>query len=148
MFSICRTDHKRNILQEYCTPDTKEEIQEVAEAKEIVDFDSSESRMKFLKTQLNELLDGINNVYGQDLMEELLKRLEKTVEDYNTEVSGLIGKLKAGKIFTDNEHVDDVEPQTSDATDETDDPEKNYEDQEAEDSDIIARMRARASHDD
>ncbi len=128
-------------------PDKKEEIQEVTENEVTVDFDNSESRMNFLKTQLNDLLDGINNVYGQDLMEELLKRLEKTVEDYNTEVSGLIGKLKSGKIFEDESPAVEVKPQIDEEPDDAEQPEKSYEDQEAEDSDIIARMRARITHD-
>ena len=96
------------------------------------------------------MLDGINNVYGQDLMDELLKRLEKTVEDFNNEVSGLIGKLKAGKIFEEDEPEENDDP--SEATDEDvqegDEPqEKSFEDQEEEDSDIIARMRKRITHD-
>ncbi len=132
-------------------PDNIEEVVESTEAEIIVDFDDSESRMNFLKTQLNDLLDGINNVYGQDLMEELLKRLEKTVEDYNIEVSGLIGKLKEGKIFEEDEPT--AEPASPKAKDDDqpedeNDPGKTFEEQEAEDSDIIARMRARKSHDD
>ncbi len=124
-------------------PVKKEETQETTEIQETVDFDSSESRMKFLKSQLNDLLDGINNVYGQDLMEELLKRLEKTVEDFNGEVSTLIGKLKDGKLFEQDEPTDE----DTDAEDTELDDEKNFEDQEAEDSDIIARMRRRVSKD-
>ena len=83
-------------------------------------------------------------------MDELLKRLEKTVEDFNIEVSGLIGKLKSGKIF------DEDEPEVKAATPEQtgDEPEdlglgeeKSFEAQEDEDSDIIARMRKRITHD-
>lgn len=132
-------------------PDKKEELEELEETTEVreaVDFDNSESRMSFLKSQLNDLLDGINDVYGQDLMEELLKRLEKTVEGFNVEVSGLIGKLKSGKIFEEDEPEAAVDPDAEPSDDETDedaDPEKSFDDQEAEDSDIIARMRARVS---
>ena len=131
-------------------PGKDEKPQEAKSVEEPVDFDNSESRMTFLKGQLNDMLDGINNVYGQDLMDELLKRLEKTVEDFNSEVSGLIGKLKAGKIFEEDapEESDEV-PESADE----DDPEgkapqeKSFEDQEEEDSDIIARMRKRITHD-
>ena len=120
-------------------PDKNEEIQETEETPEPVDFNSSESRMTFLKSQLNDLLDGINNVYGQDLMEELLKRLEKTVEDFNEEVSGLMSRLKEGKILESDE------PEAEDPTEESEveDGEKDLEEQEAEDMDIIARMKAR-----
>lgn len=123
-------------------PDKNEEVQETVETPETVDFNSSESRMTFLKSQLNDLLDGINNVYGQDLMEELLKRLEKTVEDFNDEVSGLLGRLKDGKILEPDE------PAVADSDDESidgdaEESEKDLEEQEAEDMDIIARMKAR-----
>lgn len=130
-------------------PENIEEPEESTEVEEALDFDNPESRMTFLKAQLNDLVDGINNVYGQDLMDELLKRLEKTVEDFNVEVSGLIGKLKAGKIF--EEEPDEVpEPpkfSDEDSLEEDLEPEKSFDDQEEEDSDIIARMRARISHD-
>lgn len=114
-----------------------------------VDFDNSESRMTFLKGQLNDMLDGINNVYGQDLMDELLERLEKTVEDFNGEVSGLIGKLKAGKIFEEDapEEEETSESSEEDTPDGDEPNEKTFEQQEEEDSDIIARMRKRITHD-
>ena len=128
-------------------PTKDNKLEETVETQVAVDFDDSESRMNFLKTQLNDLLDGINNVYGQDLMEELLKRLEKTVEDYNTEVSGLIGKLKDGKIFDEAEPVVEVQPKTEADSDDEDDHGKTFDEQEAEDSDIIARMRKRVTKD-
>ena len=129
------------------TPDTKD-VAEIVEAP--VDFDNAESRMNFLKSQLNDLLDGINNVYGQELMEELLKRLEKTVESFNIEVSGLMGKLKAGKIFEEEAPQEATSPASAfnePADDHDHTPELSFEDQEAEDADIIARMRKRISND-
>jgi len=130
-------------------PEDKEDLQETTEVEATVDLDNSESRMRFLKSQLNDLLDGINNVYGQDLMEELLKRLEKTVEGFNTEVSGLIGKLKAGKIFDEDEPELETEITSMTGQSESEEAveEHNFEDQEAEDSDVIARMRARITSD-
>ena len=131
-------------------PEKDQKPQETKSEEVPVDFDNSESRMTFLKGQLNDMLDGINNVYGQDLMDELLKRLEKTVEDFNGEVSGLIGKLKDGKIFDDPEadSKDSPDQATSDdGQEDEEDSAKSFEEQEAEDSDIIARMKKRISHD-
>ncbi|NQV42609.1 MAG: hypothetical protein HQ506_09660 [Candidatus Marinimicrobia bacterium] len=132
-------------------PRKDEKPQDSKSVEEPVDFDNSESRMTFLKGQLNDMLDGINNVYGQDLMDELLKRLEKTVEDFNGEVSGLIGKLKAGKIFEEDAPEEKVEATESaeenDPEGDEESPEKSFEEQEEEDSDIIARMRKRITHD-
>lgn len=124
----------------------KLEEQESSEVEETLDFDSSESRLGFLKSQLNDLLDGINNTYGSELMEELLKRLEKTIEDYNVEVSGLMGRLKAGKIFQDDEEEEEDDDLQDDFAPASDDDE-DLADKEAEDADIIKRMRARISHD-
>lgn len=123
-------------------PEKNEEVQETVETPETVDFNNSESRMTFLKSQLNDLLDGINSVYGQDLMEELMKRLEKTIEEFNEEVSGLMARLKDGKILEPEvvaEEKTDAEP-----GEEEEDDEKSFEEQEAEDMDIIARMRRRS----
>ena len=131
-------------------PGKDEKPQESKSVEEPVDFDNSESRMTFLKGQLNDMLDGINNVYGQDLMDELLKRLEKTVEDFNGEVSGLIGKLKAGKIFEEEAPVESTEKSDSpedDVPEDDEEPEKSFEELEEEDQDIIARMRKRITHD-
>jgi len=131
-------------------PEKDEKSKESTDVQEPVDFDNSESRLKFLKGQLNDMLDGINTVYGQDLMDELLKRLEGTIEDFNSEVSGLIGKLKDGKIFED-EKEEEVPPDSNSSEEETpgeeEVKEKTFEEQEEEDSDIIARMRKRISHD-
>jgi len=125
-----------------------EKTQESKNDQKPVDFDNSESRMTFLKGELNDMLDGINNIYGQDLMEELLKRLEKTIEGFNDEVSGLIGKLKNGKLFDEDEPEDESAELADDEAAEGDEPEeKTFEQQEEEDSDIIARMRKRISHD-
>ncbi|MCF7825160.1 MAG: hypothetical protein K9M55_00940 [Candidatus Marinimicrobia bacterium] len=131
-------------------PEKDEKPEESTTVEEPVDFDNSESRMNFLKGQLNDMLDSINNVYGQDLMDELLKRLEKTVEDFNGEVSGLIGKLKLGKIFEEDDPVESAANSTSSAEDALDsdhEEEKSFEEQEEEDSDIVARMRKRITHD-
>jgi len=127
-----------------------EKPKESKSVEESVDFDNSESRMNFLKGQLNDMLDSINNVYGQDLMDELLKRLEKTVEDFNGEVSGLIGKLKSGKIFEEDLPEESAANSTSKEADDPDsdeEEEKSFEEQEEEDSDIVARMRKRITHD-
>lgn len=132
-------------------PEELKDDQEITEIQESVDLDNSDSRMTFLKSQLNDLLDGINSSYGQELMEELLIRLEKTIEDYNVEVSKLMGKLKSGKIFEEDTPDEDSgfgdHSLEDDFSAEDEASESNFDDQEAEDADIIARMRKRINHD-
>ncbi len=116
----------------------EEEVQE-----DPVNLDDPQSRMDFLKGQLDDLLESINSTYGQELMEELLHRLEKTVEDFNEQVSSLIGRLKSGKILEP-----DVEPPPQvlggdDAG--TDEGDEDEERDDTEDEDIVKRMMRRAA---
>lgn len=60
-----------------------------------IDFANPDSRMKFLQENLTSLMNGIDANYGQILMDELMKRLEHTVSEFNEEVKVMLGKLQA-----------------------------------------------------
>lgn len=66
-----------------------------------VDFNDSKSRLEYLGEKLDDLMDGINVNYGKILMDELVRRLEHTVSDFNDEVKVLINSLKANKPVED-----------------------------------------------
>ena len=59
-----------------------------------IDFSKKEEREGYLQSKLDDLLDGINSSYGQALLDELMLRLESTVDDFNKEVDDLMGSLK------------------------------------------------------
>jgi len=59
-----------------------------------IDFSKKEEREGYLQTKLDDLLDGINASYGQSLLDELMLRLEATVDDFNQEVDDLMNSLK------------------------------------------------------
>ena len=59
-----------------------------------IDFSKKEEREGYLQTKLDDLLDGINSSYGQSLLDELMLRLEATIDDFNKEVDDLMGSLK------------------------------------------------------
>ncbi|MGY8781168.1 MAG: hypothetical protein ACKVJJ_05865 [Fidelibacterota bacterium] len=59
-----------------------------------IDFAKKEAREGYLQSKLDDLLDGINASYGQTLLDELMSRLEATVDDFNKEVDKLMGSLK------------------------------------------------------
>ena len=59
-----------------------------------IDFSKKENREGYLQEKLDDLLDGINSSYGQSLLDELMSRLEITIEDFNKEVDDLMGSLK------------------------------------------------------
>lgn len=59
-----------------------------------IDFSKKEQREGYLQTKLDDLLDGINASYGQSLLDELMIRLESTIDDFNKEVDDLMDSLK------------------------------------------------------
>lgn len=60
-----------------------------------IDFANAESRMKFLQENLKALMGGIDQNYGQILMDELIRRLEQTVSEFNEEVKVMLNRLQA-----------------------------------------------------
>ena len=59
-----------------------------------IDFDNKDSRQNYLNEKLDNLLSGINSTYGQVLLDELIIRLQRTLEDFKEEFQGMIGDLK------------------------------------------------------
>jgi hypothetical protein len=59
-----------------------------------IDFANSDSRMKFLQENLGHLMNGIDQNYGHVLMDELMRRLEMTVSEFNDEVKVMLDRLQ------------------------------------------------------
>ena len=59
-----------------------------------MNFEEQQGRQDYLNNKLDDLLDGINASYGQELLNELVRRLNRTIEDFNEEFQGIIGNLK------------------------------------------------------
>ena len=59
-----------------------------------MNFEEQEGRQNYLNNKLDDLLEGINASYGQSLLNELVRRLNRTIEDFNEEFQGIIGNLK------------------------------------------------------
>ena len=88
-----------------------------------IDFDNKDSRQNYLNEKLDNLLSGINNTYGQALLDELVTRLQRTLDDFNEEVQEIVGALKdssarrnqiihdlmEGKEATQSENVSSLE---------------------------------------
>ena len=60
----------------------------------IMNFEEQEGRQDYLNNKLDDLLEGINASYGQSLLNELVRRLNRTIEDFNEEFQGIIGNLQ------------------------------------------------------
>ena len=59
-----------------------------------IDLNSKEGRKKFITEYLDDLLVGINESYGPILLEELQKRLEYTINEFNEEITEAFSMLK------------------------------------------------------
>ncbi len=62
-----------------------------------IDFANPDSRMTYLKDNLGHLMNGIDSNYGQVLMDELMRRMEATVHEFNEEVKAMLGQLQGIK---------------------------------------------------
>lgn len=59
-----------------------------------IEFNNQDSRIAYLSDKLDDLLNGINDTYGQLLFDELVIRMQRTVEDFNEEISLLTEEVK------------------------------------------------------
>ena len=59
-----------------------------------IEFNNQDSRLGYLNDKLDDLLDGINASYGEELFNELVTRLERTISDFNEEIATLTEEVK------------------------------------------------------
>ena len=59
-----------------------------------IEFNNQDSRLSYLNEKLDDLLEGINSSYGEELFNELVLRLERTINDFNEEISELTEAVK------------------------------------------------------
>ena len=59
-----------------------------------IEFNNQDSRIGYLNEKLDDLLEGINSSYGEELFNELVLRLERTINDFNEEISELTEAVK------------------------------------------------------
>ena len=69
------------------------------------DFGNEESRRSYLIEKFDDLLQGVNNMYGQELMEELLTRMEKTISIFHNDIQSLIKNLKKDRTITSKKGI-------------------------------------------
>ena len=63
-----------------------------------IDLNTKEGRDSFIKDNLSNLIEGINDTYGPIILEELLKRIEDTISDFNEEMSNVFSLLKEKEL--------------------------------------------------
>ena len=78
------------------------------------DLSTQEGRKSFINDNLSDLLSGINDTYGPILLDELLKRIEYTINEFNSEIVNAFSQLKEKdkqrkEFFSDINENDDKE---------------------------------------
>ena len=58
------------------------------------DLKTKDGRNKFIKDNLATILEGINDSYGPVLVDELLRRIDYTITEFNEEMSNAFNLLK------------------------------------------------------
>ena len=58
------------------------------------DLKTKDGRSKFIKDNLATILEGINDSYGPVLVDELLRRIDYTITEFNEEMSNAFNLLK------------------------------------------------------
>ncbi len=57
-----------------------------------------DAQKEFLMAKINEMTDGVAPGYGEAFLEELMNRLEKTVSEFNEEVTALLETLRSQSV--------------------------------------------------
>jgi len=60
-----------------------------------IDLKSKEGQSKFIQDNMSDLVEGVNESYGPVLLEELIDRLRKTIEEFNNEITSAFDELKS-----------------------------------------------------
>ena len=97
-----------------------------------MNFESQEGRSSYLNEKLDNLLTGINASYGQALLDELVTRLMRTINDFNQEVEEIMGDLKESsdrrsQIIHDLMEGNEIADSNDDSGDESSDDENSGE---------------------
>ena len=59
-----------------------------------VNLNTKDGISKFVKENLTSLSDGINDIYGPLILEELIKRISNTIEEFNEEMKEALSMLQ------------------------------------------------------
>lgn len=63
---------------------------------------SQKDKLNELQSRLSEIFEGIDDYYSQSILDELINRIDTTIDDFNKEFQSLVGNLtvKPKKVRT------------------------------------------------
>ena len=59
-----------------------------------IDLSTPEGRSNYFNDKLEDLITGVDSTYGTIIFDELLKRIDKTISDFNEEMEEIFKDLK------------------------------------------------------
>ena len=59
-----------------------------------IDLSTPEGRSSYLNDKLSDLINGVDSTYGNIIFDELLKRIDSTIKDFNAEMESVFDQLK------------------------------------------------------
>jgi len=62
-----------------------------------IDLSTPEGRSSYLTDRLSDLVNGVDSTYGTLIFDELLKRIDKTIKDFNVEMESVFDELKVNE---------------------------------------------------
>ena len=62
-----------------------------------IDLSTPEGRSSYLNEKLSDLINGVDSTYGNLIFDELLKRIDKTIKDFNSEMEIVFDELKVNE---------------------------------------------------
>ena len=62
-----------------------------------IDLKTSDGRMNFLNDKLADLVSGVDSAYGNIIFDELIKRIECLISDFNEEMEHVFSDLQANE---------------------------------------------------
>ena len=62
-----------------------------------IDLSTPEGRNNYLNDKLSDLINGVDSTYGNIIFDELLKRIDSTIKDFNSEMELIFEELKANE---------------------------------------------------
>ena len=54
---------------------------------------SQKDKLNELQSRLSEIFEGIDDYYSQSILDELINRIDTTIDDFNKEFQSLVGNL-------------------------------------------------------
>ena len=59
-----------------------------------IDLSTPEGRSSYLNDKLSDLINGVDSTYGNIIFDELLKRIDSTIKDFNAVMESVFDELK------------------------------------------------------